>query len=186
MSNIEVIVLCGSAGSIESINKILSSLPKGFKIPIIIVVHKKEEYLSENKLFKAFEVINPYDNEKIQEGHIYLAPSMYHLQVERDFTFSFAIDEKVIFSRPSIDVFLTTASYAYKKHISAIIFSGSSRDGTEGCKEIAKNGGSVIVQNPKETKFSIMPQSVIDNVNEVDILSLQQIIEYINRLGSVS
>lgn len=120
------IVIAGSAGSLGPIESILKSLTYPFPIPIIIMVHMKENsysFLPEiiRKITKS-DVVIPENFEHIGPGRIYIAPPIYHLQVETDFTFSFAVDERVNFSRPSIDVLLETVAYTYKKMLQLLFF----------------------------------------------------------------
>lgn len=182
MNDFKIIILCGSAGSIDPINELLDQLPSDFSIPIVILIHRMDGCNVDSRLFSNRDIITPVDYQKIESKKIYLAPPLYHLQIERDFSFSFSIDEKVFFSRPSIDVLLTTAAYAYKEQVCVVIYSGASVDGTFGSKEILRYGGKVIVQDLQEADFHIMPKSVIESVDKVEIMGNKVIIEFLSKM----
>jgi two-component system chemotaxis response regulator CheB len=95
--------------------------------------------------------------------------------VERDRTLSLSIDAKVCYSRPSIDVLFETASDAYLAGLIGIILTGGNNDGTAGLRQIKKNGGLTIAQDPATALSKLMPSSAIEE-NIVDrIVSLTEL-----------
>lgn len=184
-----LLCLCGSAGSIASINKILSSLDKTFPIPIIIVVHQQED--NSRRLYKVFQklieldVSIPNDGTLIQPGNVYVAPPGYHIQVEPDYTISYSMDEPVHFSRPSIDVFLLTATRVYQEHLHVVLLSGSSNDGTSGLQQVEDNEGQIWIQDPSETTYQKMLHSALQHVPNATPTSLTDIIKHILELGGI-
>lgn len=182
--NIKAIVIGGSAGSIPVISKILSEIPIGFKTPIIICLHRMKnfpegmkEVISTN--FKG-TLIEPNDKDPIQCGHAYIAPSNYHLLVNKDGkSLCLSTDDLLNFSRPSIDITYSSFSTAFKKNLLGIILTGANKDGAHGMNCIYKNGGTTIAQNPKECAAPYMPQSAI-NLNCIQhIFNTEEIIDYI-------
>ena len=55
------------------------------------------------------------DKDRIDVGHVYLAPADYHLLID-DGHFALSTEEAVRFSRPSIDVLLQSAADNYGGH----------------------------------------------------------------------
>lgn len=182
----KLICICGSAGSIESIYNILNRLKRTFYIPIVILVHVERFRVSQlasalqSKTKKTITV--PEDLEMIKKGRIYVAPSLYHIQVEEDHTFSFTVDEPVNYSRPSIDILLETAAWAYRENLTVIILSGASGDGAKGARIVEEYGGKVIIQNPEETQFKIMLERAIEETSYAKVLSIDDIIMEINQI----
>jgi two-component system, chemotaxis family, protein-glutamate methylesterase/glutaminase len=184
----ELIVVGGSAGSLSVLMQIIRSLPDDFVLPVIIVIHRQKNALSEfTKIVaegnKNKRIIEPDDKEPIEKSFIYIAPQNYHLLIERDHTFSLDYSEAIKFSRPSIDVTFETAAAVYKKQLVAILLSGANNDGTAGLECVLANAGVAIVQDPSTAEFPEMPRSAIEKIDNVHILDPPGITAFINNLN---
>jgi two-component system, chemotaxis family, protein-glutamate methylesterase/glutaminase len=162
----KAIVIGVSAGGLKTLPKVIKGLDSGFPLPIIMVQHTvpENDFVSYIDYLRKTCTINikvADEKEKILPGTLYIAPANYHLLIETDFTFSLNIDEKVKFSRPSIDVLFETAAYAYQDKLIAVILTGASDDGTDGMKTVKKYNGLTIAQNPEEAYAKAMPESAI-------------------------
>ena len=183
---IKLIVIGTSAGGIDALKHIFNSLSEGFNIPIAAVIHISQETgngLTEllNR-YSSLPVSYPEDKEKIEKGRIYIAPPDYHLLLEKGFSFSLNIDDKVNFCRPSIDVLFESASYILKQNIIGVLLTGSNRDGASGIAEIKRKGGLSVIEDP-ETAFSpFMPKSGIEACIPDFKGSLDRIADYINNI----
>jgi two-component system chemotaxis response regulator CheB len=102
-----------------------------------------------------------------QPGMAYIAPADYHLMVEADRTLSLSREERVNFSRPSIDVLFETAAEAYADKLIGVVLTGANADGSQGLQLIKKLGGTCVVQDPLTAVSARMPQSAIAST-EVD------------------
>jgi two-component system chemotaxis response regulator CheB len=98
------------------------------------------------------------------------------LLVEDNETLILSSDEKVNYSRPSIDILFESAADAYREKLIGIILTGANNDGDEGMRIIKQKGGFTIAQNPLEAEFPVMPQSAIDTGTIDLILTLNEII----------
>lgn len=182
----QCVVIGGSAGSLKIILYILSHLKKGFSIPIIIVLHRKND--SESTLTDVInnsthlKVKEAEDKEQISPGMVYVAPANYHLLIEKEHIFSLDVSEKVNFSRPSIDVTFQTAAEAYGDGLIAIILSGANDDGTDGFKAVRKKKGITIAQDPKTASMYVMPQSAINHGLADHIFSANEIAEFLDQI----
>lgn len=175
----KAIVIGASAGGMEALKTILSKLPANFSIPILVVQHLKSGVNSNvKKYFQKYckiEIVEAQSCMKIENSKAYFAPPDYHMLVEKNNTLSLSIEEKVNFSRPSIDVLFETAADAYGSELIGIILTGASSDGSNGLFAIKKRGGLCIVQNPKTAFMEVMPTEAIKKVNVEYILSLDEI-----------
>jgi two-component system chemotaxis response regulator CheB len=115
------------------------------------------------------------EKENIQGGYVYFAPPNYHLLVENNKTFSLSTDEKVNYSRPSIDVLFESAAHVYGPRLAAIILTGANNDGAEGLRLIKEKGGLVIVQDPQSADSSYMPGAALQVVEPDFVLGLPEI-----------
>ena len=180
----DVIVIGGSAGSLQIIISILEALPEKFDFTIIVVIHRLKNVASEmNKIIggsnRLLRICEPEDKEYIEKGIVYLAPQNYHLQIEEDKTFSLDYSEAINYSRPSIDVTFECAASVYKDKTIGILLSGANDDGAAGLSAIIKNGGSGIVQDPETAEYPAMPTSAIAMNHKVLIRKPEYIVHYV-------
>jgi len=189
----EAIVIGVSSGGMNALKYLFSTLPIDFKIPIITVQHvgarSNNEWIKLLNDTSNISIKEADEKEKIELGTIYIAPSNYHLLIEKDKTFSLTIDEQVNFARPAIDVLFESAAEAYKKKLIGIVLTGSNNDGANGIKRIKECGGLAIIQDPETAESPTMPASAIaaclsgNQALEPDyILSLEKIVPLLIKL----
>ena len=160
----DVVVIGGSAGSLAVVLDLLPHFKSGSEISIIIIFHRKGDdgtlidILSHRSHFEVKEV---EDKENIRAGVVYVAPSDYHVLVEKDKSLSLDYSEKINFSRPSIDVTFESAAEVYGTRLVGILLSGANADGANGLDKIGKAGGLVIIQDPKTAEVSYMPAAAL-------------------------
>ncbi len=182
----KAVVIGGSAGSFQGMVKILSQLPKGFPLPIIMALHRlkhvRHGFVEALSLKSVVQVTEPFDKEQIKKGCVYLAPANYHMSVELGHYFALSTEEMVNNSRPAIDITLSTCAYVYKERLIGILLSGANRDGALGMKHIKERGGLTIVQDPAECMIDTMPKAAMA-VTKIDhVLKVDQIVEFFKDL----
>ncbi|WP_163401031.1 chemotaxis protein CheB [Flavobacterium fluviatile] len=178
-----VVIIGGSAGSLNALMQILPHLSEIKSFAIVIVVHRKstdEQTLEELIALKTIINVKPVEDKvPFLPGFIYIAPSNYHLLFEKNRTLSLDTSEKINYSRPSIDVSFESAAEVYKSNLTGILLSGSNADGTLGLKAIQKEGGTVIIQDPKSAEMPYMPNNAIQNTVPDYILNIKEILQFI-------
>lgn len=182
-SRYDLIVIGCSRGGTRALQTIIDGLPAGFCVPIAVVQHRHRTSAEGLPSFLRKEakirVADADDKQPIEEGHVYLAPANYHLLVERG-QFHLSVDEPLRFSRPSVDILFESAALAYRSRLIGIVLTGSNDDGAEGAAQIKRNGGLLVVQDPKTAEAPEMPQAVLDRVRGVDrILPLEAIAPFL-------
>jgi two-component system, chemotaxis family, protein-glutamate methylesterase/glutaminase len=184
------VVTGGSSGGMEVLETILPRLPAEFSIPILAVQHLHPTdggYLARYlDTLVPLTVQEASDKEPICPGHVYLAPANYHLLVERDETLALAVDEKVNWSRPSIDVLFESAASVWGDRLVAVILSGSNHDGAAGARRVQEHGGLVVVQDPETALQDAMPRAAIKAADIEVVLSIDQIADFLLELGAGS
>ena len=164
VSNYSLILIGGSAGSLEVIMQVLPELPKQMQATVVIILHRKNDDSLLTKLLvgkTSLPVFEAEDKSTILPGTVYVAPADYHLLVEKNKTFSLDYSEKINYSRPSIDVTFETAAEAYGNQLAAFLLSGANSDGAEGLSEVKKAGGLSVAQDAIEALVEFMPASAI-------------------------
>ena len=166
----EIIVVGASAGGVDAVPRLISSLPPYLPASVFVVLHIPAlgpDLLAEIVGCRAaLKVSNGADGEKIQPGHIYLAPPDRHLQVEAG-RVRLTRGPRENRHRPSIDALFRSASEAYGPRVTGVVLTGHLDDGTAGLNSIKTHGGVSIVQDPQEAAATGMPASAVRNV-EID------------------
>lgn len=182
----ELVVIGGSAGSLQVILETVKNLKDNLDFPLLLVLHRKAQSTSilPNLLqqFSTLQVIEIEDKTEIQHNKIYIVPSDYHLLFEDKMIVSLDSSEKVNYSRPSIDVTFKSAAEIFGKGVIGVILSGANADGVEGLQYIKKNNGKVWIQDPETADVDYMPMQAMRNV-AYDLLIKRDDLPYqINKL----
>lgn len=184
----KVVIIGGSAGSLNALMQILPDISALKAFALVIVLHRRGtddmtlEELIKIKTDVPVKIIE--DKEPLVPGFLYVAPSNYHLLFEKEETISLDTSEKVNYSRPSIDVSFESAAEVYGDSLVGILLSGSNADGTEGLKMIQKAGGIIIVQDPESADMPFMPNNAIVHTTPDYILNTDEILKFIISINS--
>lgn len=182
----KIIIIGGSAGSFKVVTQLLGTLPKSFKHPIVLCLHRLRnvrtgfaEALQINSKLTIFE---PEDKEIIRENRVFLAPSNYHIMFAPGNRFSLSVSDPINHSRPSIDICFETAAGLFQKKVVGVLLSGANMDGAKGMHCINKAGGLTIVQDPNDSEIRTMPETCINTFQPDYILNAAKIINFIANL----
>ena len=182
----KAVVIGGSAGSFQGVVKILSQLPKGFPLPIIMCLHRlkhvRNGFVEALSIKSVAQVTEPNDKETIKKGSVYLAPANYHMSVELGHHFALSTEEMINNSRPAIDITLATCAFVYKEKLIGILLSGANRDGAYGMKAIHEKGGVTIVQEPSECMIDTMPRAALAATKIDHVMRIDQIVSFFKEL----
>jgi len=183
-----VVLIGGSAGSLEVVLDLLKSMSPFRSYSLVIILHRKsgednklEELLALKTNIPVKEV---EDKTALAPGAIYVAPSDYHLLFEKNGTLSLDTSEKVNYSRPSIDVSFESAADAYGNGVAAILLSGANADGTQGLKIVKQAGGMTIVQDPDTAEMPFMPKHAVENAAPDKALDAEGIAAFLNDMAN--
>lgn len=176
-----------SAGGLNALSRILPQLDRDIGLAILVVQHIRpdsDSYLVHHLArLSTVRVKEAEDKERIEPGTVYFAPPDYHLLVERDGSLSLSTEERVNFSRPSIDVTFETAAEAFGDRLIGIVLTGANNDGSRGLARVKYYGGMAIVQSPDSAEYAIMPRSAIESVEVDRIVPLSEMAGLLNTLA---
>lgn len=170
-----VVAIGTSWGGLAALTKVLGDLPADFSIPVVVVQHRSTD--SERLLGQLLQdatdlrVREIEDKDALTSGTVHLAPANYHVLIDDGYA-SLSLEEPVRFSRPSIDVMLTSAADTYGSAAIGVVLTGANEDGARGLAHIVKRGGIALVQDPKTAEIPIMPEAAIRAVPKAEVLSL--------------
>ncbi|WAH56213.1 chemotaxis protein CheB [Pseudomonas silvicola] len=159
------VVVGASAGGVEALLRVYGMLPASFALPVLTVLHLPDDRHSQlaevfaRRMHRAAK--EAVDKEDIQPGMFYFAGPGYHLSVEQDRSLSLSQEERVHYSRPSIDILFESAADAYGAQLVGVLLTGANEDGARGLATIGERGGLTIVQDPTEARVAIMPEAAM-------------------------
>jgi two-component system chemotaxis response regulator CheB len=88
ISSKSILIIGGSAGSLQVVLGLLSALQTGFPMPVLIVLHRNgvfesslEELLSTRTTLPIREV---EEKDPVLSGTVYVCPADYHVLLEKD------------------------------------------------------------------------------------------------------
>lgn len=182
-----IIVIGASLGGLHALNVVLSALPAAFKCPIVIVQHRKPD--ADEMLVALLQerchlpVREAEDKDPLAPGRVYLAPSGYHLLVERGtLCVALSTEAPVNYARPSIDVLFESAARAYGARVVGVLLTGANEDGAAGMQAIKRAGGLTVAQDPADAEARTMPEAAI-KIGAVDmILPLEEMGKFLAEL----
>jgi two-component system chemotaxis response regulator CheB len=162
----ELVAIGASAGALEALGALLPPLPVALPVPVVVVVHvppDRPNVLSAHfASISALPVLEVEDKMPLKSGYLYVAPSDYHLLVERGLTAALSSDAPVCYSRPSIDVLFESVADACGPHALGILLSGANADGAQGLARMRNVGAMTWVQQPETAAMPVMPQAALD------------------------
>ena len=180
-----IVVIGASAGGVEALISVVSSLPADFPGSVFVVLHVSPagtsvlpDILSRHG---ALQASHGQDEEPIEPKRIYVAPPDHHLLIEKD-RIRVQRGPRENGYRPAIDPMFRSASETHGAGVIAVVLSGTLDDGTVGAREVHQAGGITIAQDPDDALYSGMPLSVIERDAPYLVLPAKQIGMELDRL----
>ena len=171
--------MAASAGGLNALTQVLTALPAGFPVPIVVVQHldPRHRSLMASILGRrtALKVVQAKHGERIAPGTVHLAPPDHHLLVDSNGILTLTHTELVHFVRPSADLLFESTAASFREHAIAVVLSGSGSDGAMGVKAIKKTGGTVIAQDQRSSEYFGMPGAAVQTGMVDFVLPLEEI-----------
>jgi two-component system chemotaxis response regulator CheB len=182
----QAVVMGCSAGGMNALRIVLAGLRAGLAVPVVVVCHTgSDDVTTFCELIGAgcaLPVREARERETAVPGVVHVAPSGYHLLLERDGRFSLSVDERVAFARPAIDVLFETAAAAFDGRLVGVVMTGANNDGAAGLRQIRLRGGIAVVQDPEDAYAAAMPRAALQTAGADHCLALDAIAPLLNRL----
>jgi two-component system chemotaxis response regulator CheB len=180
----DVVVIGGSAGSLEPLTTIVKGLPVGLKASVLVVMHTRagsDGVLPQILRRATVPVDFAAHAERFKHGHVYVAQPDRHLIVAGG-GFRVVHGPRENGFRPAIDPLFRTAARELGPRVVGVILSGALSDGAYGLSLIKQHGGVAIVQDPEEAKLDSMPKNALSAVDADYVLPAAQIAAVVTRL----
>jgi two-component system chemotaxis response regulator CheB len=177
----ELVAIGTSTGGPAALQAIITSLPVGFPVPLLLVVHMPANFTAAfaERLDRqsSISVKEAADGDALRPGLALLAPGGKQMTIERQRQGAVVrihdADPGQIY-RPSVDITFGSAARYSPNGVLAIILTGMGADGLEGAR-LLKNGGSVVwSQDEASCVVFGMPQAVQKAGLSDQVLSLDK------------
>ena len=183
-----VIGVAGSAGGLEALREIVSSLPAGFSSPVLVLLHlaPHQRSLLPELLSRIahLKVVQASDGVILERNTIYVAVPDRHLEVDLDGRVRLLETAPIHYSRPAADRLFETLARAFGAGATGVICSGSGLDGAAGLEAIRAAGGITIAQSPATCAYPSMPAEAIRTGAAVEVLPLSEIGPRLQQISS--
>ena len=187
MAKRDLIAIGASAGGLEALQQLLKALPADLDAAVLIVLHTSNHAgsLLPQIMQRATRLLalHPQDGQRIQKGHVYIAPPDNHMIVDGDIL-RVIHGPRENLHRPAIDPLFRSAAASYGRRAIGVVLTGMLDDGTSGLMVIRARGGEAVVQDPATAMFSSMPKCALEQVPDACVLPLAKIPALLTRLVS--
>ena len=189
-SDYRAIAIGISTGGPLSLQKVIPKINGKIKVPVFIVQHMPPHFtksLAERlNSLSELEVKEAENGDKIENGHVYIAPGGFHMFVKNGTgnvpVIKLSDQPSDTLHRPSVDVMVDSVVDFYGKRALGIIMTGMGKDGFNGIAKLKGLGGTCIAQVEESCVVYGMPKAVVDAGYADAILSLEEIPKIINKV----
>jgi two-component system, chemotaxis family, CheB/CheR fusion protein len=160
-----VVGIGAAAGGLPPLRTILSGLPLGRGMAVVITQHvetgTEAPMVSLLADWAALKVVEATDGMFLTTDHVYVMPVARTLSLV-DGKLSLGETAECQGLRMPIDHFFCTLAADQGRRTVGVLLSGSGTDGTHGLAEIKSLGGVTVVQHPDTADLPEMPRSAIE------------------------
>jgi two-component system CheB/CheR fusion protein len=160
-----VVCVGASAGGLEALSGLFSSLPTDLGAAYVVVQHLSPTYRSMLVQLigreTAMEVKEVEQHESPRPDTVYITPPNRNL-LYRDGRFELVEPGPNVRPKPSVNSFFYSIAAERGEDVIGVILSGTGSDGAGGVRAIKAGGGLVFAQDPGSAKYAGMPQSAIE------------------------
>ena len=170
MQNRDVVVIGGSAGALEPLQRLLGDVPADLGATFFVVIHTGPN--AHSTLGHILDRAGPLPADLARDGlafawgRVYVAPPDRHLLLD-DGRMLLRRGPRENLSRPAIDPLFRSAAAAYGARVIGVLLSGMLYDGASGLRAIKRCGGIAVVQDPADALYPEMPRHALQHT-EVD------------------
>ena len=169
MATRDIIVLGGSTGAVDAMQRLCADLPADLDAAVFTVLHiGAGPDLLAGLLDKAgpLPATTAEDGTAIERGKIYVAPADHHLILAGEII-RLGRGPRENLTRPAIDPLFRSAAISHGPRVIGVVLTGLLNDGAAGLAAVKQCGGVTIVQNPADAKAADMPLSALQS-SDVD------------------
>ncbi|MGD1153831.1 MAG: chemotaxis-specific protein-glutamate methyltransferase CheB [Syntrophales bacterium] len=184
---IKIVAIGASTGGPPVVQKILSNLQKNFSLPILIVQHMAEgfitgfvEWLNHTSAIPVHVAVH---NTIAYGGNAYVAPGGAHMAVAANGSITLVNDAPENHLRPAVSYLFRSVINAYGSHAIAILLTGMGKDGAAELKLMKEKGALTIAQDSESSVIFGMPGEAVKLDAARYILAPEEIASLLTSIG---
>lgn len=165
----DLVAIGVSTGGPPAVQKLLSSLPKDFPVPLLIAQHMPAAFTGPfaRRLDNACEIAvkEAESGEIIKPGVAYVAPGGRHMRLEAKLSTMTVIitdEPKSALYKPSANVLHESVGLALGRRALGVQLTGMGSDGLEGIRVLKEKGGKALAQSDATCVVYGMPKAIVD------------------------
>ncbi len=185
----EILAIGASAGGPSALSTLLGGLPAGLPLPVVIVQHMPDEFIS--GLARWLTKVSPLavdiagQQRSLRPGVVYLAPGDAHVVVTRQ---GQTLVSKLVAEpgsyryQPSVDVLFESVAACCGAAAVGVILTGMGDDGAAGLLTMRRAGARTFAQDKTSCTVFGMPAAAIERGGVEQVLPLERLPEAVLRL----
>ncbi len=158
-----VCAIGASAGGIKALQAFFGAIDEDLGLAYVVIVHLAPDYPSQLAEIlgnaTAMSVNQVEDSPELKPNCVYVIPPDRELVIEGNQITARPFREPRG-QRAPIDMFFRSVATARGDGF-AVVLSGAGADGAVGVRKVKEEGGIILVQDPAEAEFAMMPRSAI-------------------------
>jgi two-component system chemotaxis response regulator CheB len=182
-TNRQVVAIGSSTGGPVVINTILSGLPPGFPLPVLIVQHMAPGFIQGFadwlNITSRLPVHIASQNELVLPGHVYIAPDGFQMLAKHDGRISLIQNAPENGQCPSVSALFRSVATVYGEKAVGIILTGMGNDGARELKLMKDRGAITIAQDRESSVIFGMPGEAVKLDAAVYELPPEKIVNYL-------
>jgi two-component system, chemotaxis family, protein-glutamate methylesterase/glutaminase len=175
MANRDVLAIGTSAGGFEALRFLAGEFSRDFPASVVVTIHLSSQFRSalDAILTQAGPLPAKFavDGDKLERGHIYIAPAERHLIVESG-QLRLGSGPRENNARPSLDPLFRSAALCCGHRTVGAVLTGTLGDGAAGLSALKQCGGVTVVQDPSDAAFAEMPTTALIRSRPDHVVSL--------------
>ena len=183
---VKLVAIGASTGGPPVLQTLLSSLPKNFSVPVLMVQHIAVGFLPGlvEWLSQAthFPVRIPTHGDLLLPGHAYLAPDGFHFGIARGPRAVLSQGPLENNLRPAVSHLFRSVAETLGNQAVGVLLTGMGKDGAAELKVLRDTGAITIAQDKESSAVHGMPGEAIQLGAAVHVLSPERIVEALVKL----
>lgn len=188
----DLVVIGSSTGGPPVLETVLSKIPAGFPLPIVIAQHMPRLFTESmairlNEICQA-NVVHASHGTIVEPGTVYVCPGNQHSHLVNyaggNLRLKVSDEPADALYHPSVNVLFDTAAQITGGRTLAAIMTGIGDDGSRGAETLFKQGATILAQDRESCVVYGMPRSVAEHGHASAVLTPAHIGEAIASLAS--